>query len=211
MSKITVLQILALLFLRIVITSGQIREYSQIITVDDYTYEIEVAGSRDPVNETIIIENLGDSPIVNPRITVNGLYDWFDTETIAREVTRNCKTDEEKALAIWDFIRRNFQHLDSPGDRECHNPVVAMNVYGYANCAYHSTVFTALCRAVGVPARVWEVWHHTVSEAFYNNAWHMLDSDIAFIISPLTTVPSHRLNNYGKTRKSAAGESQGQP
>ena len=178
MSKIGLLQILVLLFLHVVAASGQAREYSQIIIVNDYTYEIEVDGSLDPVNETIIIENLGDSPVVNPRITVNGLYDWFDTETIALEVTRDCNTDEEKALAIWDFIRCNFQHLDSPGDRECHNPVVAMNVYGYANCGYHSTVFTALCRSIGIPARVWEVWHHTITEAFYNNAWHMLDSDI---------------------------------
>lgn len=169
---------LTLLIPGVVTVSGQTREYSQVILVNDYTYEIEVGGSRDPVNETIIIENLGDVPLVNPRITVDGMYDWYDMESIAREVTRDCKTDEERALAIWDFIRLNFQHLDSPGDRECHNPVVAMNVYGYANCAYHSTVFTALCRAAGVPARVWEVWHHTVTEAFYNNAWHMLDSDI---------------------------------
>lgn len=178
MSKNSILVLLVLLFLRFVTVSGQVREYSQIITVNDYTYEIEVDGSRDPVNETIIIENLGDSPLVNPRITVNGRYDWFDAESIAREVTRDCSTDEEKALAIWDFIRRNFHHLQSPGDRECHNPVVALNVYGYANCAYHSTVFTSLCRSIGVPARVWEVWHHTITEAFYNNAWHMLDSDI---------------------------------
>ena len=178
MKKICLLQILAMLYLGVVTASGQIKEYSQIIVVNDYTYEIEVDGSRDPVNETIIIENLGDSPLVNPRITVNGLYDWFDTKAIALEITRDCKTDEKKALAIWDFIRCNFQHLESPGDRECHNPVVAMNVYGYANCAYHSSVFTALCRSIGVPARVWEVWHHTITEAFYNNTWHMLDSDI---------------------------------
>lgn len=178
MRIICLLQMLVLLILHSAVVSGQSREYSQIIRVNDYTYEIEVEGSRDPVNETIIIENLGDSPLVNPRITVNGLYDWFDTESIAREVTRDCKTDEEKALAIWDFIRLNFQHLDSPGDRECHNPVVAMNIYGYANCAYHSSVFTSLCRSIGVPARVWEVWHHTITEAYYNNAWHMLDSDI---------------------------------
>lgn len=178
MKNINFLQILAVLFLPAVIASGQTREYSQIITVNDYTYEIEVDGTLDPVNETIVIENLGDAPLVNPRITVNGQYDWFDTETIAREVTRGCKTNEEKALAIWDFIRRNFQHLASPGDRECHNPVVAMNIYGYANCAFHSTVFTQLCLAAGVPARVWEVWHHTITEAYYNNAWHMLDSDI---------------------------------
>lgn len=178
MCKISVLVIQAVIFLVASAAIVRAKEYSQIITVNDYTYEIEVGGSRAPVNETIIIENLGDSPLVNPRITVNGSYDWFDTQTIAHEVTRGCNTDEEKALEIWDFIRRNFQHLDSPGDRECHNPVVAMNVYGYANCAYHSTVFTALCRSINLPARVWEVWHHTITEAFYNNAWHMLDSDI---------------------------------
>ncbi len=169
---------LALLILNTNTAQGQEKEFSKIITVNDYTYDIEVGGSLDPVNESIIIENLGDSPIVNPRITVNDRYDWYDTEAMASEITRGCVTDEEKALAIWDFIRRNFQHLDAPGDRECHNPVVAMNIYGYANCAYHSTVFTALCRSIGIPARVWEVWHHTITEAFYNNAWHMLDSDI---------------------------------
>lgn len=178
MKRLSLLQMLVTLILGSLSASGQVREYSQIITVNDYTYEIEVDGTRDPVNETIIIENLGDAPLVNPRITVNGRFDWYDTESIALEVTRGCKTDEEKALAIWDFIRLNFQHLDSPGDRETHNPVVGLNVYGYANCAYHSTIFTSLCRAVGVPARVFEVWHHTVTEAFYNNAWHMLDSDI---------------------------------
>lgn len=178
MNKINFLPIFIAFCFIFTAASGQVKEFSQIITVNDYTFEIEVDGSIDPINKTIIIENLGDSPIINPRITVNGKYDWFDIESLAGEITRDCRTDEEKALAIFEFIRLNFHHLDSPGDRECHNPVIAMNIYGYANCAYHSTVFTALCRAVGIPARVWEVWHHTVTEAYYNNAWHMLDSDI---------------------------------
>ncbi|MEA2062198.1 MAG: transglutaminase domain-containing protein [Gemmatimonadota bacterium] len=154
------------------------REYSQIITVNDYTYEIEVGGFRDPVNETIIIENLGDKPLVNPRITVNGKYDWFDVESMAREVTRGCATDEERAFAIFNFIRTKTHHMTPPGDRECLNPVVFLNVYGYANCGYHSAASVALARALGMEARVWEVWMHTVSDVWYNNAWHMLDSDI---------------------------------
>ena len=178
MRKIDVVLTAACLGLSVLSGPVEGREYSQVITVNDYSYEIEVGGWRDPVNETIIIENLGDTPLVNPRLTVDGKYDWFDIETMAREATRGCTTDEERALALWDFVRRNFQHLDSPGDRECHNPAVSLNVYGYANCAYHASAFVALCRSIGIPARVWEVWKHTVSEAFYNNAWHMLDSDI---------------------------------
>ena len=49
------------------------KEHAQVITVNDYTYQVDVGGFRDPINETIIIENLGDKPLVNPRITVNGL------------------------------------------------------------------------------------------------------------------------------------------
>ena len=170
----------ALLIAAILFLSGRAgaEEYSQIVTVGDYTYEIEVGGTRDPVNETIIIENLGSTPLLNPRITVGGRFDWFDIQAMADEATRGCRTDEEKALAIFEFVRVNIHHLGSPGDREEHNPVIAINCYGYGTCSFHATAFVALCRAAGVPARVWEVWHHTVSEAFYNNAWHMLDSDI---------------------------------
>lgn len=87
------------------------REYSRIVEGNDYTYEIEVGGTRDPLNETIIMENLGETPLVNPRITVNGRYDWFDVAAIAEEATRGCTTDEEKALAIFEFVRHNF-HLN---------------------------------------------------------------------------------------------------
>jgi hypothetical protein len=153
-------------------------QHSQTVTANDATYEIDVGGFRDPVNQTIIIENLGETPVVNPRITVNGRYDWFDVDSIALEATQGCETDEERALALWEFVRQNFHHLASPGDMEALNPVVALNVYGYANCAFHSSVFVSLCRALGIPARVWEVWHHTTSEAYYESAWHMLDTDI---------------------------------
>ena len=158
--------------------SAETRQHSQVVTVDDGVYEIEVGGYRDPVNETIIIENLGETPLVNPRVSINGRFDWFDEETMAKEATRGYETEEGKAHALWDFVRGNFHHLSNAGDREIHNPVVALNVYGYSNCAYHATSFVSLARSIGIPARVWEVWHHTVSEAYFDGAWHMLDTDI---------------------------------
>ncbi|OGG04080.1 MAG: hypothetical protein A3F83_01545 [Candidatus Glassbacteria bacterium RIFCSPLOWO2_12_FULL_58_11] len=162
-------------------SSGQVarKEYSQIVTVNDYTYEVEVGGFRDPANETIIIENLGDKPLVNPRITVNGEKDWFDAEAIAREATRGCRTDEEKVFGIFNFLKDQSHALGGSDDQEGLNPVVFFNVYGYGQCAYHSAVAVALARAIGLKARVWEVFGHTVTEFWYNNAWHMIDTDIA--------------------------------
>ncbi|MBT4513332.1 MAG: transglutaminase domain-containing protein, partial [Chloroflexi bacterium] len=154
------------------------KEFTQVIETSDFTYEIKVDGFRDPANEMVIIENLGDQPLVNPRITVNGEKDWFDVKALALEATRGCKTDEEKVFGIFNFIQSQSHALGGSDDQEGLNPVVFFNIYGYGQCAYHSAVVVAMARAIGLKARVWEVFGHTVTEFWYNNAWHMIDTDI---------------------------------
>jgi len=171
------LSALCVLFSAVSSTAAR-KEYTKIITVNDYTYEIEVDGFRDPANVSIIIENLGDKPLVSPRITVNGKKDWYDTESIAREAVSGCNTDEERAFGIFNFVQTRSHALGGSGDMEGLNPVVYFNVYGYGQCAYHSAVAVAMARAIGMKARVWEVFGHTVCEFWYNNAWHMIDTDI---------------------------------
>jgi hypothetical protein len=114
---------------------------------------------------------------VNPRITVNGLYDWYDAKSLAAEITRDCVTDEEKALAVWSWIRYRTYQL-SPFDHSALHPVRAMNGYGYGICGHVAAWMKCLWTAAGLKARVQELWGHTVSEAFYNGAWHMLDGNV---------------------------------
>ncbi len=85
-------------------SGGELKTHSQVILAGDQQYVIEVGGTIAPENVEIMIENLGDTPVVNPRITVNGLFDWFDIESMAAEITRDCATDEERAMAIWQWI-----------------------------------------------------------------------------------------------------------
>jgi hypothetical protein len=190
-------------------TITECREYTQLITTNDYTYEIEVSGFRDPANMSIIIENLGDSPLINPRITVNGKYDWFDIESIAREASAGCKTDEEKVFTIFNFLQTRSHALGGSGDYEGLNPVVYFNSYGYGQCAYHSAVAVALARAIGIKARVWEVYGHTVSEFWYNNAWHMIDTDIGlyYLMDDNRTVAS--IEQLWEDQKISGGTSEG--
>lgn len=153
------------------------REHTVIIDQPDTTYTVEVKGTMDPENLAIEIENLGDAPISNPRMTVNGLYDWFDARAIAAEVTRGLRTDEEKALALWEWVLyKRFQR--SPGDRSSLHPVRAMNGYGYGICGHTAAWLKCLWTAAGLRARVQELWGHTVSEAYYDGAWHMLDGNV---------------------------------
>ncbi|MEA2064488.1 MAG: hypothetical protein U9P14_12365, partial [Gemmatimonadota bacterium] len=156
---------------------GQEKSHSVVITDPEAEYVIEVGGTSEPENLEIKIENLGDAPVVDPRITVNSLYDWYDMGSMAAEITAGCITDEEKAMAIWQWILwKRFQR--SPHDRSATNPVRALNGYGYGICGHNAAWVKGLVTAVGLKARVFEITGHTVPEVFYDNAWHMLDANV---------------------------------
>jgi hypothetical protein len=153
------------------------REFAVVIDQPETEYTIEVGGTIAPENLAITIENLGDTAVVNPRMTVNGLYDWYDVKSIAAEVTRDCQTDEEKAMAIWWWVLyKRFQR--SPSDRSALHPVRAMNGYGYGVCGHTSAWLKALWTAAGVRGRVQEIWGHTISEAYWDGAWHVFDGNV---------------------------------
>lgn len=159
------------------VRAGELKTFSRVITTQQDEYVVEVAGTMDPENVEIVIENLGDTPTVDPRITVNGLYDWFDIKSMADEITRGCTTDEEKAMAVFEWILwKRFQR--SPFDDSSVHPVRAHNGYGYGICGHSSAWLKALCLAAGVEARVQEIWGHTVNEAFWDGRWHLLDSNV---------------------------------
>jgi hypothetical protein len=154
-----------------------IKEFSIVIDKPSSEYTVEVGGTIDPENLEIAIENLGDTPVVNPRLSVNGLYDWYDAKALADEITRGLHTDEEKALAIWWWVRyRTYQR--SPYDETAVHPIRAMNGYGYGICGHVAAWMKGLWTAAGVKGRIQELWGHTVSEAFYNGAWHELDGNV---------------------------------
>jgi len=156
---------------------GEIKTLSKVISEPEAEYVIEVGGTLDPENVEITIENLGDTPVKDPRISVNGFYDWFDINSMVEEITAGCTTDEEKALTIWKWVLwKRFQR--SPHDESALHPVRALNCYGYGICGHTASWIKALCRAAGLQARVWEIAGHTVSEVFYNGGWHMLDGNV---------------------------------
>ena len=161
--------VLVLVLLSPLSAQQKTKEHSVIIEKPEGEYTVEVRGSMDPENLAIEIENLGDAAVPNPRMTVNGLYDWYDADSMVREITRDAKTDEEKALAIWQFVLyKRFQR--SPDDRSALHPVRAMNGYGYGICGHTSAWMKCLLTAAGLKARVQEIWGHTISEAYYNDA-----------------------------------------
>ncbi len=160
-------------------TSGRARAgtHTEAITTSPTTYAVTIPTEAEVKDLSLTIENTGPVPVVNPRVTVNGRLDWFDKESIAKEALSSAKTDEEKAVALWEFARTQHQRMTPPGDRFISDPVVMFNVFGYGNCGCISPALATLAEAAGFKGRVWELHGHTVSEAYYDGAWHMLDAD----------------------------------
>ena len=159
------------------VQANELKTFTREITSSQDEYVIEVGGTLDPENIEIQIENIGTTPVKDPRVTVNNLYDWYDIKSMAAEITRGCATDEEKALAIWEWLLwRGYQR--APMDESAINPVRAMNGYGYGICGHNAAWLKALCQAVGLQARVHELWGHTINEVFWDGKWHFLDSNV---------------------------------
>jgi hypothetical protein len=153
-----------------------VKQFAVVIDKPKFEYVVEADGTMDPQNVEITIENIGGTPVVNPRMTVNGLYDWYDAKSMADEITHGCRTDEEKALAIWWWVRyRTYQR--APNDESALHPVRALNGYGYGICGHVAAWMKCLWTAAGLKSCVYELSGHTVSEVYYKDAWHMFDGN----------------------------------
>jgi len=203
-------------------SANAVKEHSEQITKGQQTYQIKVGGTLDEFNtaqyiETyhnnmrleskfqpnkyLIIENIGNTDIVNPRIVINGRRNWFSADDILAGIFKQGMSDAEKAMAIYAFLAshevQGHENDRRPGPevpddnsnpsrndfKERANPVKAVNFYYCGGCQYEASNFVILCRQAGLAARaVWlnklnEYGSHCVAEVWYDNDWHLFDPD----------------------------------
>jgi hypothetical protein len=203
-------------------TDNPVKECVKEITKGQYRYQINVGGTLDEFNtaqyiETydknmrleskfqpnryLIIENTGETDVVNPRIIINGRRNWFSADDILGSIFKAGMSDGEKAMAIYAFLAshevQGHENDRRPGPevpedwsnpsrnqfKERADPVKAVNFYYCGGCQYEAANFVILCRQAGLPARAtWlnklnEYGSHCVAEAWYDNDWHLFDAD----------------------------------
>ena len=75
-------------------TPYALKSHSQVVeNLNKMEYFINVDGTLHPLNEEIIIENIGTEDIINPRLTINDRWNWFTCKLMAEEITRDSETD----------------------------------------------------------------------------------------------------------------------
>jgi len=169
------------------------KEHSVIVGEGDHTYTVVMDAAvdgvmtRDPIgyqafrqgwqpNRFVRMENIGHTDVVNPWITVNGKRNWRTLQEIADHAIEGCKTDADKARAIWEFTRHHRFHATT-WDREVVDAVKVFNVYGYTLCGNDAQVISDLWKAAGLKVRRGFPVGHCVAEAFYDGEYHLLDGD----------------------------------
>ena len=62
-------------------------------------------------------------------------------------VTKDCKTDDERAIAIYNFCRYDHYHHAYPSEPGGISALKLINVYGWSLCGGEHTVMAALWEA----------------------------------------------------------------
>ena len=172
------------------------RKHVEEIRSSQHKYAIEMAGTLDmgntrtlagsncyitfQPNVSLTIENVGDTPVVNPRLVINDRGNWYTFDSLLAEFTRGAKTDQEKVYFIWQNMRENLYH-ESPlfGNHEPHDPVKLFNVFGFNLCDDAGNSGCSLFYHAGLKkSKNRALRGHVQCEAHVDGAYQFMDIDM---------------------------------
>ena len=103
--------------------------------------------------------------------------DCTSLKSIVETITRGCKTNDDKAVAIYNFMQLAHYHRAYPEG----GPVLReINSFGWSLCGGLQSEQSALWRSAGWKWRFVGWKGHTTGEAFYDGKWHYLDTFLKF-------------------------------
>jgi hypothetical protein len=116
------------------------------------------------------------------RVQPDKAPDCSSLKAMVKSATRDCKTNDEKAIAVYNFMQLTHYHQGYPDERGGLGALQEITVYGWSLCGGLHTVEAALWHELGWRWRYvgWSNPGHTTVEAEYDGRWHYLDSFLKF-------------------------------
>ncbi|MFQ6130477.1 MAG: hypothetical protein ACE5R4_00425 [Armatimonadota bacterium] len=109
-------------------------------------------------------------------VTTDRSVNCSSTESIVADVCRGLTTDQEKAIALFDFVRRLvFHYPNRVARRDVHDTLHILNTYGYCFCSQQALLTVDLWREAGIKGQVWTVTGHSTAQAEYDGRHHWFD------------------------------------
>jgi len=121
----------------------------------------------------------------NVRVTTDKTVDSWDCRSIVEGLSKFGMSDEEKCIALWEYVFRTMFHHATPqdfGPGEEGRPytldaIKLLDVYGFGLCTSYGVTLGALFEAAGFPAEVvhFHQGEHTIVQVQYDGSWHAFD------------------------------------
>ncbi|MEI6165852.1 MAG: hypothetical protein WCS52_01525 [bacterium] len=106
--------------------------------------------------------------------------DCSSLKAIAESVTRGCKNNDEKAIAVYNFMILTHYHRNYPNEPGGLSVLKEINCYGWSLCGGLHSEQSAIWRELGWNWRFVGWDGHTTVEAQYDGRWHYLDAFLKF-------------------------------
>src|SRR5688500_2605280 len=110
----------------------------------------------------------------NVRVVTDASPDLTELDSFVQSTTSRWVTSEEKvwALYYWSHILKRQTSPIVLHGFEVTDPIRNFNDYGFTMCSTISGINQVLYEKLGLQHQYWDVCNHTVSQVFYNNAFH---------------------------------------
>jgi len=141
----------------------------------------------------VLMAGSAGAQVYSPKVLARGQIDTSSLQEMAKGIYEHAGavTPRQKAEAIWRFFLTDGRFVP-PGfwyhiagwtyeepQGEVLEPLKLLNSYGFGLCYHIAPLLQAVYKAGGFEdARVWFLTGHTVTEVFYDRAYHYYDSDM---------------------------------
>ncbi|HUT35593.1 MAG TPA: hypothetical protein VNE39_19040 [Planctomycetota bacterium] len=119
-------------------------------------------------------------PLGNIKVVSDKAPDCSSLEALVASISRECKTDDEKAIAIYNACRYLYYHHAYPGEPGGLGALKMINVYGWGLCGGQHSVLAAVWEKAGFKWRYRGWPGHTTVECQYGGRWHYFDTFLKF-------------------------------
>ena len=96
--------------------------------------------------------------VLAPRVVTDKSVDTHSLESIVRDVCRPEMNEEEKAVALYEYVRRTIFHYEQRGEKQDQvydlDALRQINTYGYSFCTQQMLVLTHLWRTADIREHV---------------------------------------------------------
>ena len=148
--------------------------------------------------DSYVRAEVGDPTLMTNHPVYPGEGALQEVDDCVRFATHGQQTEQEKAIALYQWMLTHQYHLMSP--QECIYPGEAVDTeksrservvydanrarfsYGYGLCGTVHAWNEPYWNALGMPARRRAFPGHTNSEVFYGGSWHAFDTDMAGLL-----------------------------